>query len=611
MAQFAATTVAPSTPDYSATRRVRYRRSWGLPLLAKELTELAARPRTYQIRVIYAASVLLIGFVILAANVPGGRVFSLSALGVGAPVLATMTVLQQLGLYLVLPVLACSTLTRERERQTLDLLLITTLSPWTIVFEKFLGVLIAAVNLLMLSLPMIVVCHVLGGITVEQSLHALLFLLLIAVRVTAVGIFCSAVCRTTNQALVFTYVTLFNMLGVEVVIQFLLIPVVNWFLPSQFPHFDLPPFVMIERNEPGLAALWIGTTTALWSTPFAMRLGFNCFTSLVCSLAFLPLARWFLAPPVHGWLWWFLRLRLPWQQQPRSEPQPEQIRDEHDVPGNDPIAWREGPRGNRTTWWIHSICLMTLPVLMVLFALSTVFPRNELRMAIALVYLLIWVGVTVWLCGHAAMLFVPERVNQTLDLLCCTPMTSRDIMRQKMQSIWRRILLCQAALMACVLFRTWYFPSIGYLLLSAVTIGLYPPLIAWQPLANGLKTQNGAGTILRSLLQIGSWCFFPLLLLAFGINDQSHNGLSALVAVGSFSPLTLLFFTEAFPGGHPSFPVTNEAHFVPTVILLVVLTVFWHGLRFLYLRHWSFQTADVALRGAPVQPEFDPQTAFE
>ena len=174
MAPIAATPNATSAPDPAAPHTGRRCRSWGLPLLAKELIELAVRPRTYQIRIAYAAILLLISFCVLVANVPSADISTVSALGVGRPVLIALTILQEFGLYVVLPILACSTLTTEKERQSLDLLLITRLGPWTIIFEKFLSQLIAAVNLLMLSLPLIAFSYALGGITPERLAVTLL-----------------------------------------------------------------------------------------------------------------------------------------------------------------------------------------------------------------------------------------------------------------------------------------------------------------------------------------------------------------------------------------------------------------------------------------------------
>jgi len=601
MAPIAATPDATSAPDPVAPHTGGRRRSWGLPLLAKELIELAVRPRTYQIRIAYAATLLLISFCVLVANVPSADISTVSSLGVGRPVLIALTILQELGLYVVLPILACSTLTTEKERQTLDLLLITKLGPWTIIFEKFLSQLIAAVNLLMLSLPLIAFSYALGGITPERLAVPLLELLLTGIRLTAIGVFCSAALRNTSQALLATYGLIVLTCFFEQGGQYLLLWVISW---SQPPNATVVPTDLIEllTSQPGILALLRSNLILAQETDlsFPMRLLLGCLPSLAWSLGFVPLARWVLAPPVHGWLWWVMQFRWRGWQLIRRK------RDLHDIPDNDPIAWREGPRENLTHWWVKRICLTGLPILVLLFALSWKFQNDDLRVVTVIFNGVIWIAITVRLCSHSATLLSPERVHQTLDLLCCSPMTGEEIMRQKMRRVWRLVHLSQVALIACLLFRSVYFPSLLYIGLSVITIGLFPPLIAWQSLTCGMKAKNGAGAILQSLLVIGAWCFIPFLLLFFftfiARGGGGRGGLATVAFITSFSPLMLLGLTEAFPFPHRWI---IDSEMIELVSIVSFMTIVVHGLKFAYLWDFSFREANVALRGAPEKLSFD------
>jgi ABC-type transport system involved in multi-copper enzyme maturation permease subunit len=107
------------------------------------------------------------------------------------------------------PVFSAGAITSERERQTLDLLLTTTLSPWTIVLGKMLaGFRVSTVLTLLMAWPL-----VLGIVLNFQQFYLVLpsvggfviLILLTCVSTTILGMFCSSVCRKTSHAIVLTY----------------------------------------------------------------------------------------------------------------------------------------------------------------------------------------------------------------------------------------------------------------------------------------------------------------------------------------------------------------------------------------------------------------------
>src|SRR4051812_22898786 len=108
-----------------------------LPLFTKELLELAARRRTYVIRVTFVALLCYFSMVtwqtaLLTAN-------PLNVLGQGLPVLTSLVNWEFTGIYLFLPAMACGVFTSEKERNTLALLFLTRLGPWTLIMEKLLS----------------------------------------------------------------------------------------------------------------------------------------------------------------------------------------------------------------------------------------------------------------------------------------------------------------------------------------------------------------------------------------------------------------------------------------------------------------------------------------
>ena len=100
------------------------RRHLGMPLLAKELTEQAARKRTYIVRFLYTAILFSAGlFIIYGRGASGG----VAKLGEGQEMFNQMFRLQLAAILLVLPATCAGAFAGEKERESLSLLLLTTI----------------------------------------------------------------------------------------------------------------------------------------------------------------------------------------------------------------------------------------------------------------------------------------------------------------------------------------------------------------------------------------------------------------------------------------------------------------------------------------------------
>lgn len=534
-------------------------RSWGLPLLAKELTAAAARPKTYRIRLIYAVVLLVVGYCVLVAASPGSRTLTLNSLGSGAPVLATLRVLQVIGLYLLLPVLAAGAVAIEKERQTLELLLITRLGPWTIVCEKFLGELVPALSFILLSLPLLAFSYALGGISPERVWITLIGLLLLAIRLAALGILCSCACRTTGKALLATYALIPVTCLVEQTLQGQLLPVVHRLIGSSSTLLNGGSGMESVLRDAGLFSL-LSTNLILSlsdETPFWLRFAFGVLPSLAFSLLLLILARWVIVPPIYGWLGWLFRIR---PGGPRRYRRPFV---ERQAPGEKPIAWREGPRGDLAYWWVKRVLLAVMLTLTLLLTPIVLIDASSegCRAIVASVNFAIWFILALRISSSAAVLIVQERIHQTLDILCCTPLTGEEIVRQKMVQVWRLVWLGRISLGTCVAVRMFCAPSLGHLVLSGLLIWRLPQLIVWLAVRSGMAAKTGAGAIMRAILALTAWCAVPLVVCFF----VAIAGAWPLMAiVGGCSPLFMLGVAEVFP--------ISFAH--PELVFFLIMAVF-------------------------------------
>lgn len=110
---------------------------------------------------------------------------------------------------LVMPILTASSISGERERQTLDLMLTTCMSPFAIVVGKVVSALIRILFFVVGSLPIMALSFVVGGLSWSNLFYFVLAVILQSVLSGSIGIFCSSVCRKSISAVILSFVFYF------------------------------------------------------------------------------------------------------------------------------------------------------------------------------------------------------------------------------------------------------------------------------------------------------------------------------------------------------------------------------------------------------------------
>ena len=109
---------------------------------------------------------------------------------------------------LVGPVFSAGSVTSERERQTLDLLLTTTITPWRILWGKLIaGFRVSSVLTMFLLWPVVLACAMVAAYW-ENILPVFAYVtivLLTCVNTAVLALFCSVVFRKTSISLMTTY----------------------------------------------------------------------------------------------------------------------------------------------------------------------------------------------------------------------------------------------------------------------------------------------------------------------------------------------------------------------------------------------------------------------
>ena len=118
-----------------------------------------------------------------------------------------------------IPALTSASISGEREKQTLEILLTTNISPIKIITGKLASSISMLVLLAISSLPVLGLVFSIGGISLNDLLIFVLLIVVTAIYVGSIGMFFSTLFKKTTLATVSTYgVLLFQTLGTLVIL---------------------------------------------------------------------------------------------------------------------------------------------------------------------------------------------------------------------------------------------------------------------------------------------------------------------------------------------------------------------------------------------------------
>ena len=184
------------------------------PIVAKEYR---SRMRTWRSPLTITIHVLILGgvgwavFSVIAntvATFSGG--FSPSSMGI---TVFTFLVLFQVALLaFITPALTSGAISGERERQTLDLLFVTPLAPFSIIWGKLLASMSFVLLLIILSVPIFSLVFLFGGIELDQVVAAFALTGVTAMTLGFIGVAFSTIFKRTLAATVASYGAAFVLL---------------------------------------------------------------------------------------------------------------------------------------------------------------------------------------------------------------------------------------------------------------------------------------------------------------------------------------------------------------------------------------------------------------
>jgi ABC-type transport system involved in multi-copper enzyme maturation permease subunit len=182
-------------------------------ILVKDLRARMRGRRAFVIMTIHL--VLIAGFAwmvqriaeeTIAPQIAFGGVATFASASIGRAIFIGMMVLQTIIVAVLAPASTAGTISGERERQTLDLLAVTPISSFAIVFGKMLGALTWVLVLVLASIPVTALVFLFGGVAPDDVVRGYAVVLATALGLGSVGMFFSALIRRTGAATGLTFV---------------------------------------------------------------------------------------------------------------------------------------------------------------------------------------------------------------------------------------------------------------------------------------------------------------------------------------------------------------------------------------------------------------------
>jgi len=547
------------------------------PLLRRELTELAQHKRTYILRCVGAVVLLAIAMYVYSLASYDALRFSqqyaqqfgrnpgaaLQQFGIGGRVFEGMVPCLFWTINLLMPALCCAAITSEKEKNTLGNLFLTRLSPTGLLAEKMMSRLVPMLTLLFLTFPILAFVYSLGGVDTTMLVCSLWLLLGECLLFASIGIMCSAWFPTTVSAFVWSYTIVgFMLILTHSVGIGIYTPQSVW---QQLQYLDagmtfIPGFTpRAAGGSLGVTFLGLDVEKVVWT----LR---NSLPAVAMTLAFFALGRLFLVRRAFvsssSFLLrlfrsvdaFFVRLNN------ATTSGIEIIPDRNVLPGDDAVAWRERTKKSlgKARYLFRILVLMEGPTLFIcVLAAMASSAFSGLRTLLTI----LWAMTGIIICVKGAILISSEFARETIAPLLSTPMSSSEILRQKVVGM-RRLLLVLAvpilsvnATMLMLHFdvsgasRSVMFSIIqrvlSYGVGSVLAVTLVMHVYAWLSALVGMRFRRQTRSILIALVAAGVLTMGPIAIdLANGGYFFLSSGQFATPTVGYLSPATLIVSVE-------------------------------------------------------------------
>lgn len=443
--------------------RSRLRALWPLgPIFNKELREMARRKRSYWLRFGYLALLLsILGFTWIIMADSYRSYYQQNSIIVQAQRQAEMgkvffgvfSVFSVCAMHLIGPVLTSTAIGSERLRRTFDVLLMTPISAWQLVCGKLFSRLLTALTLIGLTLPVLAIVRLLGGVELEDMFGIIALSTCVAISSAGIGLLLSCWIKRAWAVILLAYIIqgliygLFPMLVTVLVMQlsygqsrFNSMWVMQW---VAYANPLLTSAMKIEPPRGWISVSWtITSIVQLVITSVLMLLAANVVRRIGrregseggnSKPALPPLAAAMPAPP---------------SQTTGATPPPLPYASVNVRPidtarsvGDNPVLWREWRRPLLPRLWMRIVAAtMTIGLLLLSYLVfsidGNILDDEEAHIGYAFVFHTLLLLMSVVLSATAV---ATEKESDTWTLLIVSPVSGTQVMWGKFIGVMRRM----------------------------------------------------------------------------------------------------------------------------------------------------------------------------
>ncbi len=523
------------------------------PIFYREVLVGARRPRTLMIQTGFVLALII---AVLVAWPPAGAAPNV-VLTAGRTAFSVLAWVAWAVVVLLAPAFTAGTITAEKERNTLGLLMMAEVNHFEIVAGKLLSRVFFLLVLLLLGTPVIFALLSLGGVSYEEILICGLHLAVFALYGGAVGVFFSTIMRADTRALIGSLVWITShLLVADVLVRVL----------------DLSPKIQVAVSpfraylyvlSPGsVSATTVGLEPGLWLPGALVLVGLALLMTIAATLA-LPRAALGgkMSPGLILLVVTFAPLlrRLGLTRAALAAATgPEVVStDPGRGPrgGGNPIYWYEVRRRGSRVWLIILRLVIRFGVIGVAIAAglgASYYNAPEVHvLGVTFMVTLLQLVTTV----IAATSVASERETQTLTILASTPVEAETYVHGKITGLVRKSLFLFALPAIYVLFFSLWGDLRWH---SAISIAVAVPVLGIGSIVQGvflslIMASSLRASVVALLVAFGefvlSWCcclmtFNPFLIANFAVIPQDGP---AFYATGT-EPI-YLFIALVFSAG--------------------------------------------------------------
>ena len=511
------------------------------PVFAKELRVAAHRRRTFWLRFAYVA---LLGALIVMvwANAvhdtpdsPAARIYSMAE--GGQMIVGTIAVSQFLLVQLLAIVLMSTSISDEIHHRTLAAVMTTPINSFQIVFGKLWAKLWQLAILMGVSVPLLAMVRVFGGVPWDYIMQAVCLTVCTSVLVGAVSMYFSIFTRRAYAVMLKTIILL--------AVVFILLPIaaifiVDYWDTSSGNQAMLSAATILCNTSPYMGFYYCTGVMAqpgaavggpFFSLPLVcgVTLGASALLLTVCVMAVRKAALRQATGEVG--------LFKPRRKRSKNAPAPRVARDGaiRTVRGS-PIVWRELRqrvlKGGR-------LSRIVVPILIGVF-LAGLFAHldaegylKDENAQITFIVIIVLFGL-LSTCIFSATGITTEKESRSWPVLLTTTLNDWQILLGKAAGIWRRCVPIWCVLFACLFLFTLFMPCLhafvwvhmGLLVLCVMIfftgMGLY----------FGVRLRRTTPAVLVNLaVAIAAWCLLPFFLVVAAGEGPRGNGLVPIADV--------------------------------------------------------------------------------